>query len=633
MLEIPEKIKDILRQDNSSPSTARNIKMVFFDGKAMQPDQQPSYVIENDQISHETMTIIESLCESDNLIFGECNAAQFEIVVADVLIDLTGKEFVASMTVCGYEVPLGIYRVKSFIRQADRRMKKITAYNRMADFMVDISAWYRSLTFPMTLKQFRDSLCRHIGIEQVAIELPLDDMQVAKTIDPEQLSGIDVLQAICEINGCFGQVNKYGKVNYVYMDKSGLYPAEDLFPDDNLYPIDFREGKTEQFSHYKKDSTTYEDYLVNSIDRVQIRQEEGDIGAIYGPEGNCYVIQGNFLVYGKNANELLEIAATVYNQISGISYRPCRISAPALPWVEPGDGIICYTTDDVIETYCLKRTMKGIQRMMDTYEATGNVDLEDNFGIHMQIIQLEGKTATIVKNVDEVSARVTDLKSDTEAQFKVTAGQISAEVQRAKSEEGKLSASIKINAEAITSKVTSGQVESIISQKADSIRLKASKISWSSTNSSMTEDGTLTCKNGNFSGTITSFHGRIGGFDIDGNSLSSFSDDTQITFGEVIIDNTGLLAFNWWFSDTEISCMAGIIANDDGDIFVHGSSYFDGWTVARALDDLRSRIGSGGCSSDSSCDDCRTECSCEGNCDEYLECDIEGSGTICAGGG
>lgn len=103
----------------------------------------------------------------------------------------------------------------------------------------------------------------------------------------------------------------------------------------------------------------------------------------------------NFLVYGKSSEELNEIADVVYTQISGRLYRPCKIAGPALPWVEVGDGIVCYTTDDVIETYCLKRTLKGIQGMMDTYEAKGSLELEETSGIRSEIIQLEGKAAVI----------------------------------------------------------------------------------------------------------------------------------------------------------------------------------------------------------------------------------------------
>lgn len=69
------------------------------------------------------------------------------------------------------------------------------------------------------------------------------------------------------------------------------------------------------------------------------------------------------------------------------------------------------------------------------------------------------------------------------------------------------SAQIKVTTDAISSEVakktTSSDVESIIEQKADSIRLQATKISWSSAYSSMTEDGKLTCTSVSLSGDIT----------------------------------------------------------------------------------------------------------------------------------
>jgi len=43
-------------------------------------------------------------------------------------------------------------------------------------------------------------------------------------------------------------------------------------------------------------------------------------------------------------------------------------------------GLICYTTDDVIETYCLKRTMKGLQAMMEFNYVIGTEQVEDGQG-------------------------------------------------------------------------------------------------------------------------------------------------------------------------------------------------------------------------------------------------------------
>lgn len=566
MLNIPEEIKELFRADNLSADTRKHIKLRFFDEKInilypddmlfpsddlFPTDQEPVYIIDNSQIISESMTITESVCSSQKLAFGECGAAMFEITVADVLMDLTGKEFMATVEIGSYEMAFGIYKVDSFVReQADRRRKKITAYDRMLNFDIDVADWYQGLTFPLTLKQFRDSLCNHVGGKQVITDLPLDGMQITKTIEPEQLDGRKVLMAICEINGCFGNFDKTGRLTYKFLGTSGLFPSESLYPDDELYPSEMTNAET--LSYYKQSETHYEDYVVYPIDKVQIRQEEGDVGASYGPGNNCYVIQGNYLVYGKSAQELLSIVATVYDQISGRVYRPCHIVGPALPWVEVGDGIICYTTDDVIETYCLERTMKGIQGMMDTYEAQGSLEQEQSFGLGDQIIQIEGKTAVIKKSVEEVSVRVTDLKEYTEAQFKITADQILAEVTRAQQAEASLS--IKADqialsvtnlandtnsrfiqtADQILAKVSKGDVSSQLSIEPDDIILKTNRLSWESNYSSMTKDGVLTCRNIN--AINGSFSGRLA-------TSVFYADNDVVRFGDyqVSADGTGTL--------------------------------------------------------------------------------------------
>lgn len=76
----------------------------------------------------------------------------------------------------------------------------------------------------------------------------------------------------------------------------------------------------------------------------------------------------------------------------------------------------------------------------------------------------------------------------------------------------KSEASLKITDSAIISTVISSSsyensVESLIEQNADSIRLKADRISWESTYSSMTSTGTLTCRNATIEGTIHSDNG------------------------------------------------------------------------------------------------------------------------------
>lgn len=494
MLNFPEELKELFKKDNTSAETRKSLRLIFFDDKSdslypaenLYPEESlfpaehgvPWLAIENDRIESESLSITETLSSSDDIEFGSCEASKLEITVFDVVENLTGKEFMLVLKIGDYELEMGYYTVESYVRQSNRRKRKITAYDRMRKFNTDVSTWYNDLTFPMTLKTFRNSLCEYIGVTQSSASLILDDMEISKTVEPSKLSGLDVMKAICQINGCFGHFDKTGSFKYIQLQQTGLYPSEELFPAESLYPSEFGSDgmDVETISKYSQ-PMTYEDYLVNGISGLQIRQQEGDVGASVGDGDNAYIIEGNFLVYGKDANTLLNIAQSIFPHIYGRTYRPASLKTNFLPWVEIGDALRVITRNDIVETFCMKREVKGIQAMSDTFTSTGSETREESFGIESQIIQLEGKTAVIIKSVDEVSATVTDLKNYTEAQFKITADSIIAEVTRAKGAEGELSSKITQTATEIRSEVTdkTNGLQSQITQQAGQIALKVSQ--------------------------------------------------------------------------------------------------------------------------------------------------------------
>ena len=327
---------------------------------------------------------------------------------------------------------LGKYRVVSDKPTADRRYRNVTAYDAMYDILnAEVSGWYKGLTFPMTLRQFRDSFCAYVGVEQEEITLINDNMMVEKTIDPGELPGKTVIEAICEINGCFGHITRAGKFRYVVLERmiEGLYPADDLYPSEDLYPADPM-GTTE-VSRSNYISCQYEDFIVQHIDKLQIRQEENDIGAISGTGNNCYIIEDNFLVYGKSAEELQTIADNVLSVIGGVWYRPAQVEARGNPCLEVGDGILLYTSRETIYTYILQRTLKGIQALRDSYTAegeeyrTGQVN-----GLQKSIIQLKGKTNVLTRTVEETKLEMKDIEKDLSTEIKVVAGEVELKVSK-----------------------------------------------------------------------------------------------------------------------------------------------------------------------------------------------------------
>lgn len=633
MLQIDDALKELYKSD-SIP------KQLILDFYHPGEDEPFLHISDSTHIMSETMEIDESLSSDENIEFGSCEATQLKITLVDVAEDLKDSVLVAyqildgifpseylyseeSLYPDGYTMPLGRYVVQSADKQVNRRYRDVVSLDFMSRFDTNVIDWYNALTFPMTLRAFRASLCAYVGVtEEVPDYLPNDDMLVDKTIDTEELIGRNVLIACEQANGAFGHFDRSGVLQHVVLQPNDrLVPSLDLYPSEDLYPVEPGEMNTqiydEQLDPYLLISCSFEEYTVKSIDKIQIRQEEGDIGALYGEGTNCYTVEGNFLMYGKTAEELGQIAQNIYGMISGRMYIPFESESKGLPYIEVGDAARFEFGEEFIVSYVIKRTLKGIYALRDSYDATGDEIRSVQNNINTEIIQLKRKAAILTKNVDEVSAKVIDLAKNTETQFKITAEQIESTVKRI----GDAESQIKQTADQISMKVGKGDVSSQLSIESGGITLKGNRISWESTNSSLTADGTLNCKNGIFSGQITASKGKIAGFEIDGDSLSAVdSQNASIDFGNVVIDNTGLMAGNWWFSDEEISCMDYIIANSNGNVFVYNSSYYKGWAIGKALDDLRNRIGSGGgCGSD--CDDTCDDAGCN---DDALIDDIGG---------
>ncbi len=519
MIDIPEEIKNLFRSDRLSSKTVKKFRLTFYDDSITElypyetlfPEEnlfpsehgEPWLVIENERIDSESLQIDESLCEDEDIVFGSCEGAQLQITVADVVEDVTGKEFTLTVEIGGYEMSLGIWTVKSFVRQSDRRKRRITAYDRMEWFNADVSQWYNELDFPMTIKTFRDSLCEYIGVRQETAVLLFDSVEISKTIEPESISGIEVLRAICEINGCFGHVDRTGILKYVRLQTTGIYPREDLFPEETLYPSELGgDGKNSETIHTYKQPMTYEDYIVEGISSLSIRQEEGHTNASVGDGENVYAIEGNFLVYGKSSVELLNMAASLLPYISRRVYRPASVDCNFMPWVEVGDILVIPTKDDIVETFCMKRTITGCQSMRDKISSTGSKKREESFTIHSQIVQLEGKTAVVIQSVEEVSAKVTDLKKETEAQLKVVSDEVKAEVKRAQDAEASLSVkadeiSLKVDQKVSKGDVTS-QLNSELKITGNSIALTTGHFTINAKNMTLDAQG-----NASFSGKIS----------------------------------------------------------------------------------------------------------------------------------
>lgn len=457
--------------------------------------------IDNSMLEIGTFALEESLCSESELKFGACEANCVKFTARNTAGNIIGKTISIEETIDGdseNSMPYGVFKVASDVPTADRTKRQITAYDAMYDIInTDVKSWYAGLSFPMTLKQFRNSFFAHLGIAQVETSLVNDSMTVNKTIVATQtddssavteesaISGKTVVTAICEINGCFGNINREGKFEYISLKAitSALYPAEDLFPSDNLFPSD---ANTESMTgHYI--AFDYEDFQSKEITQLEIKTSEDNAGAIVGTAGNNYSITGNFLVSDKTGAELEQIANNLLPIMAQAAYTPIKsCTCVGNPCLTLGEPIRFNTTREIVETYLLQRTLTGVQSKRDSISAQGTQTHSAKVNsIRDTIESVERRTGKLERNADHLQSTYEDLEEQTNTKFEQTAKSISAEVNRAQKAEGQLDASLELK----LGRDENDQVVSMINASADQITLSGNRLIVNSNNFQLDGDG------------------------------------------------------------------------------------------------------------------------------------------------
>lgn len=444
--------------------------------------------IDNSMLEIGTFALEESLCSESELKFGACEANCVKFTARNTAGNIIGKTISIEETIDGDSenpMPYGVFKVASDVPTADRTKRQITAYDAMYDIInTDVKSWYAGLSFPMTLKQFRNSFFAHLGISQVETSLVNDSMTVNKTLVATQtddssavteesaISGKTVVTAICEINGCFGNINRQGKFEYVFLKAitSALYPAEDLFPADNLFPSD---ANTESMTgHYI--TFDYEDFQSKAITQLEIKTSEDNAGAIVGTAGNNYSITGNFLVSDKTGAELEQITNNLLPIMAQAAYTPIKsCTCVGNPCLTLGEPIRFNTTREIVETYLLQRTLTGVQSKRDSISAQGTQTHSAKVNsIRDTIESVERRTGKLERNADHLQSTYEDLEKQTSSKFEQTAESIATEVTRAQKAEGQLDASLELK----LGRDENDQVISMINASADQIVLRGNRL-------------------------------------------------------------------------------------------------------------------------------------------------------------
>lgn len=379
-----------------------------------------TYDIAATNIVANTTKLIQSISDAEQLKYGSVEPSMFEIQIAQ---DTAQVERVEASAIAGMGrgkiwdcaqgkeltvyIKKGIiehsaeFFIKSIKGEGTTGFKTITAYDALSLFDKNVAEWYNGLNFnSLTLKAFRESLCTYCGAGFESVTLPNDSMTISRTMSATSITGREILAQCCELCGCWPKIDLWGtnKLKWVTL---GATSCETF--DYSQYDYTFRPDSTR------------EEYDCKGINAVIIRATDDDVGGHYPAtvQDNPYIIQGNFLCFGKSTAELTTIAQNIYNQIANKPYRPHKTVITGRPYLEPGDKVTVKFADGnggTFDTYILKRTMTGEAALLDTYEAKGEKEHREQYGISRQIQQIQGRTNELTRTVDETVNTITRIE-------------------------------------------------------------------------------------------------------------------------------------------------------------------------------------------------------------------------------
>lgn len=378
----------------------------------------------NAYFEQEAFELHQSLCSESQIRFGACESNYITFVMHENIPTLKGKVlkvYLIPDSDASKMLQIGVFKVSEDKLSSDRTKRTITAYDAMYDILnSDVAAWYKTelptSSSSKTMAQFRADLMTHFGLTAESVTLANDSAVIKRTIEPESLSGADIIRAICELNGVFGTITNEGKFRYVELSPGiddGLFPSETLYPADDLYPEDTNPYVT-PMSKARYIDVQFEDYNSEAITQLTIRANDEDVGVTVGTSGNRYVITGNPLVFGYSGADLTTVATNALTKMTNRYYRPATVNAVGNPLFEVGDPIRVATTYRGIVTYILQRTMRGVQALRDTYTASGEQTVDENLNsVATQYKQLANKTLKLKADIDGVGAELTRQLDDT----------------------------------------------------------------------------------------------------------------------------------------------------------------------------------------------------------------------------
>jgi hypothetical protein len=418
--------------------------------------------LSNEDIVSDSLELKEAIESSGNLSFQGCIAASLKVECFTLVDDTLEGMWIEADIIADNTQTIPLFRgyISEVTNQTHEEFTTvIRAYDALYKINnTDITSWYNALSFPMTIRAFRNSFFNRVGVTQVADYLTNDGITIQKTIEDKVIMGAKIIKAICQINGRFGRISRTGRFEYVHLTEAAeaLYPAENLYPDDDIYPSDENAVDNVLKAHYS--AISFENYRVASIDKVQVIDKSGQIAASVGSGTNIFTLKDNPLVWGLSSANLQAVARNLYNTVQGLWYTPSEVKCVGLPYVECGDFVLMSARLSIIRSYVLSRTLKGIQAITDSFKAPG----DKKQPVYTPNIQTQANA-----NAQAITNEASTRQSQINAEANTRQSQINAE---ANTRQNQINA-VNVRCDSLNAK--DAQIESLVATKASITDLNA----------------------------------------------------------------------------------------------------------------------------------------------------------------
>lgn len=328
---------------------------------------------------------------------------------------------------------------------------KLTAYDRLTLLDRDMTGWLKGLTgWPYTLHTLASMVCQACGLQLVTEQIPNGDFPV-EAFTAEGVTGRQLMMWIGEAACRFCRATADGDVELgwytpvaVTLGPSQLHAAQAAFTDEELSirladgavtdgvsvtsgyvtVTDDSQGNVTltlsdelQRQYCFRGGMTLAEYTVAPIEKVQLRQDEEDIGTLWPADTdeplNTYRVTGNPLLAARSAQTLLPVAQTLLQQLQDACYTPGTLKLPAGQPIQP--GCILEVNDSAGNSVFFWVMTMERSGQQDILTCVGQADRDSTGACNdLTYTPVSGKVLRLRTDVDGITAQVEESRRTSE---------------------------------------------------------------------------------------------------------------------------------------------------------------------------------------------------------------------------